>query len=323
VDATRQALLDLPAPIRRPLFFLGGKVARALGVAAPAPPPEVAPPPQETLELAPADVYVSRWKQSQLQQEQLPSAAQVLRSALARASQETAGFEDRLQHLYTSVLVPGGTAIDIGAHMGRHCLPMSCCVDSAGCVHAFEPNPAIAQRLRARLDLLEVANVEIHECALSDEAGRAEFVIAVDRPEESGLRERAKYNGPTRTENVAVRLERLDDLDVGTPAFIKLDTEGAEYKVLLGARQTLRRSRPVVAFEFGQSSYAAYSVDPGEVFDYFASLDYEIMSILGDPLQREPFIEASRVQAYWDYVACDRADAPDIMAVLRSFPARI
>ncbi len=241
----------------------------------------------------------------------------VLRHAFVMASQGRTSFEDRLQHLYMGVLREGDTCIDIGAHTGRHALPMSCAVGS-GRVAAFEPNPAIAQRLRARLANLAAAKVTVHELALSDEAGDAEFVIALERPEESGLKERV-YNGPTRLEKVQVKLATLDSLALGEPRFVKLDTEGAEYKVLLGARETLARARPVVAFEFGQQSYGAYGVDPNDVFAYFDSLGYDVMSIHGDKLEQAEFALASTVQSYWDYVACPRTESASVQAILQSF----
>lgn len=260
---------------------------------------------------------MEEWASGQVAGKRQTDAMRIVRTALVAASQGRTGFEDRLQHLYMSLLKEGDFCIDIGAHTGRHALPMSCAV-GAGSVAAFEPNPSIAQRLRTRMDLLSVSNVTVHELALSDESGTAEFVVAVDRPEESGLKERV-YNGPTRQEKVAVRLAELDSLDLGTPRFIKLDTEGAEYKVLLGARNTVARSRPVIAFEFGEQSYSAYGVDPNDVFGYFESLGYEVFSIYGDQLEQAAFAKASHVQAYWDYVACDRGQSAAVQAILRSF----
>ncbi|ROZ71269.1 FkbM family methyltransferase [Ramlibacter sp. WS9] len=243
--------------------------------------------------------------------------AGALRVAFVLAAQGRTSFEDRLQNLYMGVLREGDVCIDIGAHTGRHALPMSCAV-GLGRVAAFEPNPAIAERLRARMKILATPNVTVHEVALSDEAGRAEFVIALERPEESGLKERV-YNGPTRLEKVQVQLEKLDSMALGDPRFIKLDTEGAEYKVLLGARETIARARPVVAFEFGLQSYGAYGVDPNDVFTYFESLGYEIFSIHGDRLAQQEFVEASQVQSYWDYVACRREESGSVQAILRAF----
>lgn len=268
---------------------------------------------------APADASsaVEAWARDRMRAHQGPQ--ECLRLALALSFYSGSGFEDRLQHLYLSLLREGDACIDIGAHTGRHCIPMACAVGAAGSVAAFEPNPHVAAQLLRRLHEVDAGNVQVHQLALSDDAGRAEFVIAVDRPEESGLRERSAYNGPTRTERIEVALAPLDSLDLPAPRFIKLDTEGAEYKVLLGARQLLQCARPVVAFEFGEASYAAYGVDPAEVHRYFSSLDYVVLSILGERLGREAFIQASRVQAYWDYVACPQGEVSDIAAILRSF----
>ncbi|MDP3762417.1 MAG: FkbM family methyltransferase [Ramlibacter sp.] len=267
---------------------------------------------------APSDASpMERWANAQVSGTRQADGALVARTALVAASQGRTGFEDRLQHLYMSLLEDGDFCIDIGAHTGRHALPMSCAVGS-GSVAAFEPNPPIAQRLRARLELLAVPNVKVHELALSDESGTAEFVVAVDRPEESGLKERV-YNGPTRQEKVAVRLAQLDSLALGDPRFIKLDTEGAEYKVMLGMRNTVVRSRPVIAFEFGEQSYSAYGVDPNDVFAYFGSLGYDVFSIHGERLEQAAFAKASHVQSYWDYVACDRAQSSSVSAILKSF----
>ena len=68
------------------------------------------------------------------------------------------------------------------------------------------PNPPIALRLRARLELLAVPNVTVHELALSDESGTAEFVVAVDRPEES---DKNVSGRSTRDENKFGRLAQF------------------------------------------------------------------------------------------------------------------
>ncbi len=335
---TKEIINRLPEPWQAPAMAFGRAGSRLLRGAAPEPviPMDSVADVEPQGPFAPGDVYVTLWPLDGGVQRMLDrlreklrvqvvalgkreTAAQLLQKALVLASQTGAGFEERLQHLYMALLQPGDLCIDIGAHTGRHSLPMSLAVGAAGRVAAFEPNPPIAARLRARLELLSIGNVAVHEAALSDEAGTAEFVVAVESPEESGLRQRVLYTAPTRTERVTVRLAQLDSLRLSNPRFIKLDTEGAEYKVLLGARETIAQALPVVAFEFGANSYAAYDVDPDDVFEYFATLDYEMFNILGERLAKAEFSEASRAQNYWDYVACSRRMAPRVAAALRSF----
>lgn len=312
----RRMIEQLPRPLRGPVLNLARRVA---GVPVPASTAVASP------LFTPGDVCLSlrpgpRPDGVRVVQPPEDDAARCVQAAVVHALQQRAGFEDRLQHLYTALLQPGDACIDIGAHTGRHAIPLSHAVGPRGQVEAFEPNPAIAQRLRDRLARLEARNVRLHEMALSDEEGSAEFVVAVDLPEESGLKQRTVYNGPTRTGKLTVRLSRLDSLALGRPRFIKLDTEGAEFKVLLGARALLEGCRPVLAFEFGEASYGAYGVDPDEVHRYLASLGYEVFSIHGERLTQQQFSAASREQRYWDYVACERALSPRIASILQAFP---
>ena len=216
-------------------------------------------------------------------------------------------YESRLQKFYEAVLQPGSIAIDIGAHTGRHTVPMARAVhssSSSGLIHAFEPLPQCESALFHRLkkEGLPAGIVKHYPYALSDKEGESGFVVAKDRLEESGLRER-QYNGPTEKEYIKVRMKRLDDFSLGQASFIKIDCEGAEYWVLLGGAETISSARPVVSFEFGELGYAAYNVNPYEVFDFFSSRAYGLYDICGRHLQREEFVLSSRQQLVWDYVA--------------------
>ena len=216
-------------------------------------------------------------------------------------------YEDLLEKFYTNIIKANDFVIDIGAHSGRHTKPMASLVGPSGMVMAFEPNPSARQWLQGNLKN-EVKNniVSIFPYALSDKSQKMQFVIANDRPEESGLKERV-YNGPTTTTTIEVEVVTLDSLKTsitGPVTFIKLDVEGAEFDALKGARDVLETYKPIIAFEFGESSYKSYNVQPAELYDYFQGLGYHVYSILGELLDRDTFVQASRIQKYWDYIAC-------------------
>jgi hypothetical protein len=69
--------------------------------------------------------------------------------------------------------------------------------------------------------------------------------------------------------------------------------EGAEEEVIMGAQETLRRDRPVVAFEHGRGSADHYGTTPGTIHDLLdEELGYEISGLDGDgPYGVERFVE--------------------------------
>jgi hypothetical protein len=96
-------------------------------------------------------------------------------------------------------------------------------------------------------------------------------------------------------ETLTVRTERLDDAlpDSVRPAFVKIDVEGAEEQVLRGALETLRRHRPVIAFEHGLGSADHYGTTPGSIHGLLVDeLGYAIFGLDGDgPYDRARFGE--------------------------------
>ena len=61
-------------------------------------------------------------------------------------------YEAIIEEVYEGVLRPGDVAIDIGAHCGRHTIPLAKRVGAAGKVIAVEPLPMCRTELRRRLE---------------------------------------------------------------------------------------------------------------------------------------------------------------------------
>src|SRR5262245_32224836 len=68
------------------------------------------------------------------------------------------------------IVAPGGTAVDVGANQGFFAYAFSRIVER---VEAFEPNPDYAAFARAMLG----RRARMHQVALSNAGGRAEFVV--------------------------------------------------------------------------------------------------------------------------------------------------
>jgi FkbM family methyltransferase len=114
--------------------------------------------------------------------------------------------------------------------------------------------------------------VELHQAALSDHSGEADFAyVHGDAEGWSGLRFRPLPTGEKpEVEHITVRLEVLDEVlePDYRPDVIKIDVEGAEHQVLEGALETLRRHRPIVIFEHGIGSADAFGTAPGDIHHF-------------------------------------------------------
>jgi len=184
----------------------------------------------------------------------------------------------------------GWVVLDIGANIGAHTLPMANLVGPHGRVVAFEPtdyafaklqqnislNPGIADRILPRQALL-VAETPEHQTATPIHSSwpltDAENVHPVHRG-----RLMTTDGARVVTLDQSVRelgLERID--------FIKLDVDGHEMSVLLGARETLRRFRPVLIMEF-----APYIHDDEEGFPALLTLLRDLGYRAEGKLSRHP-----------------------------------
>lgn len=216
-------------------------------------------------------------------------------------------YEAMLEAFYSRLDLRDAEVVDVGAHAGRHAIPLARAAGMGGTVHAFEPLPHVRAQLAQNLAAGKCNNVVVYPFALSDRPRQASFTFVPNLPEESGLKRRHAYNAtPSSFEEIPVKVMRLQDaLPEGARVrFIKIDVEGGELDVLRGSVGILERCRPVVAFECGAASYLGYHDTPDEIFEIFRSRGYAVHAITGEVIaDLGVFREATRVQAFWDYVA--------------------
>jgi FkbM family methyltransferase len=147
----------------------------------------------------------------------------------------------------------GAVLWDVGANVGSVSLPLAQRHRELR-IEAFEPSPAVASRLRRNLALnVELATrIRLHEIALCERVGHAEFFPSAERSNSGVGTLMASAN--TAATPVRVRAETGDALIASgalrPPDVIKIDVEGFEYEVLCGLRRHLGEcDDPVVVFE--------------------------------------------------------------------------
>jgi FkbM family methyltransferase len=223
-------------------------------------------------------------------------------------------FEGLLEKFYKkcSKQILDSLVIDVGAHVGRHSIPLSKLAGNAGMVFCFEPIPEIRLTLASNLKESNVTNAVLFPFAISNKCKIAKFNFIPNLPEESGLKKRHIYNAkPTKFIKLTVPVYTLDKLisEHLHVSFIKIDVEGAELDVLEGSLNLIKRCRPVVAFEAGASSFLGYHDHPEKIFDFFNEIAYSVFSIYGDEIKSSKAFELSSYkQDFWDYIAIPDED---------------
>jgi len=147
--------------------------------------------------------------------------------------------------LLARVVPDSGAFLDVGASWGAYSHEA---LAHGFVVHAFEPQHRIASILERGL-----VGAVVHGVALSDRWGEAELRIPRN---DIGYATIEPHNTLESTADVSLGIScgrtatvRLDDLDVGRVAAIKIDVEGHEQAVLRGAAAVLERDRPVLIIE--------------------------------------------------------------------------
>lgn len=195
----------------------------------------------------------------------------------------------------------GKVIYDIGAHIGFHSLYFARLVGPKGKVYAFEPNPKNIERLNLIRDKNpDIKNIiTVCDVAVSNILGTEEFSMSEDI--ESGRssggfidtadtiwgREAFAMRGFQEITVSTVPMD-LFKQELGiqeTPDLIKIDVEGAESLVLLGAKSTLMSKRPVILMEVHSM------LNMFNVVSILSSISYE-MEIIKEETDGRCFIEA-------------------------------
>ncbi|MDW5564236.1 MAG: FkbM family methyltransferase [Methanomassiliicoccus sp.] len=194
-------------------------------------------------------------------------------------------YYDRQAHkIMSRVLGKNSNCIDIGANEGMILKDMLKFAPR-GEHMAIEPIPDLADRLTQRYP-----QVEVHKCALSNACGTSSFQLVTNNPGYSGLRRRHYDFGKPEIKEITVRTKTMDEVypEGRSLDFVKIDVEGAEYLVLEGGKETLKRNQPYIVFEHGRGAAEFYDVRPEQVYDLLVDEIGLQVSVMKDWLDGKP-----------------------------------
>ena len=154
--------------------------------------------------------------------------------------------------------------LDIGTNVGIYSYYFS---KKFKKIESFEPIKEITHRLTA----LKYKNINLHHVALSNQNSNLKFYIPIKNgrliPPLATLEKRAKPY-----EERIISVKKLDKFNFKNIDLIKIDVEGHEYKVILGAVKTIKKNLPIIICEIEQRHT---SIPMRKIFTLIENLGYK------------------------------------------------
>jgi len=184
---------------------------------------------------------------------------------------------DRLTKLIMKrVLNRQSNCIDVGCHKGE-ILTIMLKVAPMGTHYAFEPIPYLYNNLKIYFD----GKATILPYALADKNGKSSFQLVKNALAYSGIKKRKYAVDSPDIEEINVELKKLDDvIPISSKIdFIKIDVEGAEFGVLKGGINLIKKDKPHIIFEFGLGASEYYGTKPDDLYHFFSKAGLKISTL--------------------------------------------
>lgn len=209
-------------------------------------------------------------------------------------------YEPTIMTLLAGMINQNDCVLDVGANCGLHTVSLSRLCGPHGRVHAFEPVDYNVRKLKTNLVINGCRNTSLHPYAL----GASDCWMDFHQIKESDMykgnsslveNEKLSDELSQNFDVVKVPVRSLDsvveELEIDEINLIKMDVEGFEFQVLLGAQKTLKRCRPAIILEYHSSrlkhlnltnhdfkellgeEYYAYEICVATAFDRYPSLE--------------------------------------------------
>ena len=197
----------------------------------------------------------------------------------------TNNYEPFETEIVRRIPLAGATALDIGANIGYYSLLTSAAVGPKGRVYAFEPESRNFGLLEKNLALNHATNVTAFRLAVSDAPGTGTLVLSPTNMGDHRLAFGASAGAPRAADSQVVEVDsldrRLERERVTEVDFIKLDVQGHEHRVLVGARRLLTRQahRLVILMELEPEALRAAGTNPEALLTYLRGFDFQVLAL--------------------------------------------
>lgn len=197
------------------------------------------------------------------------------------------GLDKLILETLENYLRPGMVVVDVGAHTGLYTLVCASLVGPLGRVYAFEPVPWLEKRIRDHARLNGLCNIESFNLALSARSGRAPLYLSAMGGDAWASLYRWDW---TCNKAIEVDVMTIDEwaqkYEIKSIDLLKIDVEGAELQVLLGAQHTLEAVKAVL-IEYNKLTYAASGISIREIRDFLLKFEFRWYALPWKPFSRK------------------------------------
>lgn len=174
----------------------------------------------------------------------------------------------------------GDVVVDIGANIGYFTLLFSNLVGDTGRVFAFEPSQDVFDILQKNIKLNNCENVELINKAVSDKTGKIDLYVS-----SGGSSDNRVYDSNDNRSKISIHAISLDDFFEhyhGNINYIKTDTQGAEYQVIKGMSNLLKKKNDIkIMSEFFPQGLAECGITPYEYYDLLKKYGFKMYELDG------------------------------------------
>jgi len=184
--------------------------------------------------------------------------------------------------------------LNVGCHIGSVCLPVSLVIDNVSAIEAY---PETYNHLLENIKLNNITNVKTYNLAVGNKEEDV-FFIGEDSycPIENANKiinnkggmhvfteediEKNVRSANLTDKKIKSKMNKLDNLDIDNFDIMLVDIEGYEYEFLLGAKEKIKKNKPIIIAEIWNDNARSKENMPttrDDIIKYIENLDYKLV----------------------------------------------
>jgi len=206
-----------------------------------------------------------------------PSANLILKVDIYYFSIFTSFPYRMLKEIFKRIVKKGHIVVDVGAFIGGYTYMFSKLVGNKGKVYAFEPVPYLFNILGFHCNLFNLKNVLTENKAVSDHEGYLKLILSEGNVQDNRLAYTENTNKYVLINTTS--LDKYFEKQSVLPDIVKIDAQGADYKVIKGMINLIKKKNLVIFCEFEPKAIRRCGDDPLEFLKFISNLGFKIFEI--------------------------------------------